>query len=88
MDLKQITMTVENEELQFILYDQITLDQKVYCLLILKMIYMDMIQSIVDQEALSRAVNVYLRTQSGEKITYVKCEENLRQELIAKSIQG
>lgn len=74
--LEFVTLTVGDEDIDFIIYDRVTYQGKEYILLCLKMVYLEMLKSIVDQKSLEKALYVYYRTENHGRLQYIKVDED------------
>jgi hypothetical protein len=76
MKLETVTLTIQDKDLEFVVYGRTVYDQKDYAVLILKMIYLEMLKAIVDREALKNVLNVYQRVEDSGRVVYIKIEDN------------
>lgn len=81
MKLKQVILNFETkdaegnkrlEPLEFIVYSE---DDK-YCLMVVKILYMEMLKSIVDESVLVKALYLFKKVKQNNKILYVQVGEN------------
>jgi hypothetical protein len=86
MKVKIVTLSMNDKDVEYVVYREEERNGKSYDLLIPKILYFEMLQSLVDVSAIESSIVVYQKTEKG---LYIKVEEEeLLHDICSKRSEG
>lgn len=82
MRIKIVTLQIKGQAVEFAENREFEHDGNKYSFLVPKVLYLEMIESIVDDKVLRDSIGVYKRVQRGSQLLYIKVDDQERKKVL------
>lgn len=82
MRLKVVTISLKNKDIEFVQYDEVKSQGNIYLLLIPKIVYLEMSQSVVDSQVLKKSITVFQRMKKEGRNYYIRLGDKEQEKII------